>query len=476
MILLANSFFLRDDPKQLARMKPYPPLATLLARRPAARAGPRRGAVRRHVRARASTSSSRRWRRDGRAVVGILEDNFNFLTKMCTMRMREATLADDRRRARARAAASSVNGSDSTDNPAARTSPPAPTRCCCGEGDVDACSSWPTLWRPRATAPLDATSPGSCCRRRRRRSSARRARAGAPRPRRAAVARLGPGGRRALPPRLDAGARALLMEHGHVARLSLRLQLVREADVRPPLHPALARRRGATRCAQLKDEVAPDHIWFADDIFGLTPRWIERVRRRGRATSTRASPFMIQCRADLMTAARGGGAGARRRARRCGSAWSRARRRSSTRWTRARPSTQMREATRALQGARHPRLLVPAARLSRRDVGRHARDPRPRARGAARRHRRVGRLSAARHQVPRAASAAQLGRTAQLGATPTTWRCCSRARTPPRSTASCATRCTTRCARGVATSALGDASARGSGPHRSAEPFVARGA
>ena len=30
MILLVNPYFLRDDAKQLERMKPYPPLATLL--------------------------------------------------------------------------------------------------------------------------------------------------------------------------------------------------------------------------------------------------------------------------------------------------------------------------------------------------------------------------------------------------------------------------------------------------------------
>ena len=30
MILLAHPYFLRDDAKQLERMKPYPPLATLL--------------------------------------------------------------------------------------------------------------------------------------------------------------------------------------------------------------------------------------------------------------------------------------------------------------------------------------------------------------------------------------------------------------------------------------------------------------
>src|SRR5690606_3988918 len=53
---------------------------------------------------------------------------------------------------------------------------------------------------------------------------------------------------------------------------------------------------------RLKDDVGPDHIWFADDIFGLTPAWIEEfaaeVERRGART-----PFMIQSRVNLMTPA-----------------------------------------------------------------------------------------------------------------------------------------------------------------------------
>jgi anaerobic magnesium-protoporphyrin IX monomethyl ester cyclase len=49
----------------------------------------------------------------------------------------------------------------------------------------------------------------------------------------------------------------------------------------------------------LKTEVRPDHVWFADDIFGLTPAWIEafaeQVTRRGART-----PFTIQSRVNLM--------------------------------------------------------------------------------------------------------------------------------------------------------------------------------
>src|SRR6185295_8601976 len=48
------------------------------------------------------------------AVVGILEDNFNFLTKMCTTRMREAAL-EMIGLAKAAGARVAVNGSDASD-------------------------------------------------------------------------------------------------------------------------------------------------------------------------------------------------------------------------------------------------------------------------------------------------------------------------------------------------------------------------
>jgi len=50
----------------------------------------------------------------------------------------------------------------------------------------------------------------------------------------------------------------------------------------------------------LRERYAPDHLWFCDDIFGLKSRWLtpfaDRVAAEGLAT-----PFLCQTRADLMT-------------------------------------------------------------------------------------------------------------------------------------------------------------------------------
>src|SRR6185312_11813508 len=117
MILLANSFFLRNDPKQLERMKPYAPLATLLV----ASALRERGhdvALFDATFASGPDDFRRLLDELHPAVVGILEDNFNYLTKMCTERTREATLAmvSAAHDAGCRVA---VNGSDSSDHPRA---------------------------------------------------------------------------------------------------------------------------------------------------------------------------------------------------------------------------------------------------------------------------------------------------------------------------------------------------------------------
>src|SRR5690348_3324336 len=116
VILLAHSYFLARDPKQHERMKPYPPLATLLVAAQLRRDG--------HEVAlfdamladgvddfRAALDEYRP------AVVAIVEDNFNYVTKMCTVRMREAAL-EMIAAARERDARVLVNGSDATDRPA----------------------------------------------------------------------------------------------------------------------------------------------------------------------------------------------------------------------------------------------------------------------------------------------------------------------------------------------------------------------
>jgi anaerobic magnesium-protoporphyrin IX monomethyl ester cyclase len=56
----------------------------------------------------------------------------------------------------------------------------------------------------------------------------------------------------------------------------------------------------AEELAMLKRAYQPDHIWFADDIFGLRPQWVAAFGREVEARDAKV-PFMIQSRADLMT-------------------------------------------------------------------------------------------------------------------------------------------------------------------------------
>jgi radical SAM superfamily enzyme YgiQ (UPF0313 family) len=50
----------------------------------------------------------------------------------------------------------------------------------------------------------------------------------------------------------------------------------------------------------LKDSLAPDHLWFADDIFALKPRWTEQFALAIQSLDA-AIPFKMQSRADLMS-------------------------------------------------------------------------------------------------------------------------------------------------------------------------------
>src|SRR5574342_350073 len=90
-ILLGQSYFLRFDPKLWAAQQPYPPLGTLYAAS--------------YLRAKGYTvalfdamlaTSEAEWataldQHQPRYAV-LFEDNFNYLSKMCLLRMREAAL------------------------------------------------------------------------------------------------------------------------------------------------------------------------------------------------------------------------------------------------------------------------------------------------------------------------------------------------------------------------------------------------
>ena len=116
-VLLAHSYYMRYDPKQSRKMKPYPPLSTLIAA----------GLLRREGQHFAffdamlsdGVDEFRDLLRAARPkVVGLLEDNFNFLTKMCTTRMREAAF-EMIAAAKSAGARVVVNSSDAIDQTAA---------------------------------------------------------------------------------------------------------------------------------------------------------------------------------------------------------------------------------------------------------------------------------------------------------------------------------------------------------------------
>jgi anaerobic magnesium-protoporphyrin IX monomethyl ester cyclase len=58
----------------------------------------------------------------------------------------------------------------------------------------------------------------------------------------------------------------------------------------------------AAEMAELKRTVAPDHIWFADDIFGLRPEWTAELGREVERLGAQI-PFQIQSRVDLLSEA-----------------------------------------------------------------------------------------------------------------------------------------------------------------------------
>jgi anaerobic magnesium-protoporphyrin IX monomethyl ester cyclase len=57
----------------------------------------------------------------------------------------------------------------------------------------------------------------------------------------------------------------------------------------------------ADEMVQLKHDYAPDHIWFADDIFGFRVDWVQEFAA-ALAESGGGVPFTIQLRADLVSA------------------------------------------------------------------------------------------------------------------------------------------------------------------------------
>jgi len=294
VILLAHSYYLRRDPKQVHKMKPYPPLGTLLT---AAFAREQGLDVRlfdamlaEGVGEFAAYVAAVR-----PAVTGIVEDNFNFLTKMCTLRMREACF-EMIRLASAQGSRVVVNGSDALDHPAGYLAAGADAVI---TGPVEPTfAELASLWSGAPGASADAVAglalPGN----------GGAVRYTTPRP---ALTELD-----ALPlpawDLVDAGRYKGAWRSAH-GRSSWNMVASRGCPYgcnwcAKPLFGRRYAQRGAASVAmelrRLRDEIGPDHVWFADDIFGLSASWIRAFADEVTRLDAR-TPFMMQSRANLMT-------------------------------------------------------------------------------------------------------------------------------------------------------------------------------
>jgi anaerobic magnesium-protoporphyrin IX monomethyl ester cyclase len=297
-VLLAHSYYLRYDPKQTEKMKPYAPLATLLVAS-LLRQGGYQVRLFDAMLADGVEEFHRVLERDRPGVVGIVEDNFNFLTKMCTTRMREAAL-DMIRRAKGQGCLVAVNGADAVDQPALYLGAGADA-VILGEPE-HAMRELLSLWQqdqdalPAKVAGLVIRDPAS--------------NGGPPRlhrtSQRPTLTDLD-----ALPfPTWDLVdvERYRAAWTGAHGRLSWSMATSRGCPYRcnwcaKPIFGTRYTQRSpgnvAEELRQLGDAVSPDHVWFADDIFGLTPKWIEAFAREVTARGARTA-FTVQSRVNLM--------------------------------------------------------------------------------------------------------------------------------------------------------------------------------
>ena len=302
-VLFGQAYFLRFDPKLWEARQPYAPLGALYAAACVRERGYRVALFDAMLAASEAEWAAALDRHRPRFAV-IYEDNFNYLSKMCLLRMRQAalTMIDA---ARERGITTIVAGADATDHPVTYLDRGAAV-VVTGEGEV-------TL-----VELLDALLDGPTGRTGRRGRSVEDDRRPVParrgRPHRAARAP------RAIIRQLDSlplpawdlvdVERYRSIWRSHHGYFSMNLVTTRGC----PYHcnwcakPIYGQRYTARSPEHVVEEMAwlkrtfrPDHLWIADDIFGLKPGWIERFAALLQARDA-ATPFKCLLRADQVTA------------------------------------------------------------------------------------------------------------------------------------------------------------------------------
>jgi anaerobic magnesium-protoporphyrin IX monomethyl ester cyclase len=296
-ILVCHSYFLRLDQKQIARAKPYPPLATLQVVSLLRDAGHQVSFFDAML-AEGIEEYDRLLETDAPQLVLFYEDNFNFLSKMCLATMRRAAcdMIGSARLAGSRVIAA---GPDVSDAPGPYLRAGADLALV-GEG-------LSTLLEllPRLDAQLNVSNEDLV-----------RGLSG--------IASISGGkvvkasGTKGLALAHDAGLAAWdlvdmdryrslwIKAHGY---FSLNMAASRGCSFRctwcsKPIWGNQYLQRSplevAAEMAYLKRTFNPDHIWFADDIFGFRVDWVTQFAAATRAAGAQI-PFNIQTRADLIS-------------------------------------------------------------------------------------------------------------------------------------------------------------------------------
>jgi len=295
-VLVGQAYYLRFDPKLWTAEQPYAPLGALYA---AAWLRERGASVALFDAMLAESEAD--WTRaldaERPRIAVIYEDNFNYLTKMCLARMRAAALVMVQA-ARDRGIPVVVAGSDATDHPAIYLGAGA-TAVIAGEGEITLGEVIDVLLGSTRVSldlidGLCLLAPDRTLVRTRPREVIRDLEL-LPRPAWDLVD-------------VERYRSVWLRRHGY---FSMNVSTTRGC----PYHcnwcakPIYGQRYTARTPDAVADEIAwlkqsyrPDHLWIADDIFGLKPGWIEHFQAE-LSQRDAAVPFKCLMRADNVTPA-----------------------------------------------------------------------------------------------------------------------------------------------------------------------------
>jgi len=286
-ILLGQSYFLRFDPKLWDAMQPYPPLGTLYAA----------SYLRQHgyevalfdaMLAESEEEWAQALEQHQPQYAILYEDNFNYLSKMCLLRMREAAFKMIER-AKRRGCTVILCGADATDHYEIYLAKGA-DYVLIGEGEETLIELLSHVSDGRDTSQIIglATPESQLVRRRPDISNLDKL----PFPAWDLVD-------------VEKYRRIWLQRHGY---FSMNMVTTRGCPFHcnwcaKPIWGQRYHSRSSENVAAemkwLKETYRPDHIWFADDILGLKPGWIPRfadaLQEGGRI------PFKCLSRADLLT-------------------------------------------------------------------------------------------------------------------------------------------------------------------------------